>query len=277
MFARVIAGWDGTPESEAAAEWAAECDQDAPLTLLHAIGAKPTGGEYPQADDERTERSRLMDAAERLRASHHGLRVKTETVHGTAIDAFAERLAPDTLVVVGGPNHRSTTRWTVGSRLAGRREGGPVAVIPKTPAIERRGPVVVGVDGSQASMAALEIAVTEAERLDAPLEIVHAWQVPAQWDRAMSGYGADVDTLEEIHRDLLDEAVEYARGLGARPTGWLEIGPAAEVLRTIGRTSRLLVVASHGAGAFTRFYIGSVSHDLLVEPPTPVLIVTPSA
>jgi nucleotide-binding universal stress UspA family protein len=34
-------------------------------------------------------------------------------------------------------------------------------------------------------------------------------------------------------------------------------------------------VASHGARGLARFFLGSVSHDLLVEPPAPVLIVAP--
>ena len=278
MFTRVIAGWDGTPESQAAAEWAADRSGAAPLTIIHAIGGKPTGSEYLQATGERSaQRTRLMDVAERLRAAHPDLRVETETVHGSAIDALGERLAPDALVVVGGPSHRRTTRWTLGSRLAGRRGGGSVAVIPATSATERRVAVVAGVDGSQAALAAVEAAAAEAERLGAPLEVVHAWQVPAQWDTALDEYGSDVETLEEIHRDLLDEAVEFARGSGAMPTGRLERGAASDVLRGIGLTSALLVVASHGSGGFTRFFLGSVSHDLLVEPTAPVLIVAPSA
>lgn len=277
MFTKVIAGWDGTPESQAAAEWAADHCGEAPLTLVHAIGGKATGSEYLQATGERSaERIELMEVADRLRATHPDLRVETEAVHGSAIDVLGERLAPDTLIVVGGPNHRRTTRWTIGSRLAGRRGGGPVAVIPETPATERRDAVVAGVDGSHASMAAVEIAATEAERLGAPLEIVHVWQVPAEWDAALGEYGTDVETLEKIHRDLLDEAVEYARGLGAKPTGRLETGAAAEVLRRIAATSALLVVASHGSGGFARFLLGSVSHDLLVEPPAPMLIVAPT-
>ena len=152
-----------------------------------------------------------------------------------------------------------------------------MAVIPETPATERRVAVVAGVDGSQASLAAVEVAAAEADRLDAPLEVVHAWRVPAEWDTALGEYRSDVDTLEEIHRDILDEAVEYARGLGAKPTGRLEIGAAADVLRTIGAASVLVVVASHGSRGFTRFFLGSVSHDLLVEPPAPVLIVAPTS
>ena len=278
MFTKVIAGWDGSPESEAAIEWAAEHCGDSALTLVHAIGGRPTGSEYLQATGERSaERMRLMDVAERLRATHPDLRVETETVHGSALEALEQRLGADTLVVVGGPSHRRTTRWTLGSRLAGRHNGGPVAVVPGVSTMERRTAVVAGVDGSQASLVAVQVAADEAARLGAPLEIVHAWQVPVQWDNALLDYGTDVDALEEIHRDLLDEAVEFARESGARPTGRLERGVPSEVLRNIGRTAILLVVASHGGGGFTRFFLGSVSHDLLVEPPAPVLIVQPSA
>ena len=90
-------------------------------------------------------------------------------------------------------------------------------------------------------------------------------------------YESDVDILEEIHRDLLDEAVEFARGLGAKPTGLSRSVPRLTVLRRIGAASLLLVVASHGSRGFTRFFLGSVSHDLLVEPPAPVLIVAPTS
>ncbi|MGW9631010.1 universal stress protein [Agromyces sp. NPDC055520] len=276
MFTKVIAGWDGTPESQAAAEWAADQCKEVPLTLVHAIGGKPTGSEYLQATGERSaERIKLMDVADHLRATRPDLRVETEVVHGSAIDVLGERLAPDALIVVGGPNHRRTTRWTLGSRLAGRRGGGLVAVIPEIPATERRDAVVAGVDGSHASMAAVEIAAAEADRLGAPLEIVHVWQVPAEWDTALREYGSDVDTLEEIHRELLDEAVGYAWELGAKPTGRLETGAPVDVLRRIATTAALLVVASHGSGGFARFLLGSVSHDLLVEPPAPMLIVAP--
>jgi len=37
----------------------------------------------------------------------------------------------------------------------------------------------------------------------------------------------------------------------------------------------VLVVASHGSRGFAPFFLGSVSHDLLVEPPAPVMIVAP--
>ncbi|HEX6366584.1 MAG TPA: universal stress protein [Agromyces sp.] len=276
MFAKVIVGWDGTPEAQAAVQWAADRSRDVPLILVHAIGGKPTGSEYLRATGELSEeRTRLIDVAQQLRATHPGLRVETETVHGSAVEALEERLAPDSLVVVGGPDRPRTTRWTLGSRLAGRRGGGTVAVIPEAAATGRPLGVVVGVDGSQASLAAVEVAAAEADRLGVPLEVVHAWQIPPEWDSAYADYASDVGILEEIHQGLLEEALDFARGLGASPAGRLEIGRPTEVLRRVGGDSAILVVASHGARGLTRFFLGSVSHDLLVEPPAPVLIVAP--
>ncbi|WP_173923524.1 universal stress protein [Agromyces sp. Marseille-P2726] len=276
MFTRVIAGWDGTAESQAAVEWAADRYRDLPLMLIHAIGGRPTDAEYQRATGELSaERTRLIDVAEQLRATHPGLHLQTETAHGSAIEALEPQLGPDTLVVVGGPDHPRATRWTLGSRLAGRRGGGTVAVVPAVPATERPLGVVVGVDGSHASLAAVELAAAEADRLGSSLEVVHAWQIPQEWDTAYHEYSSDVATLEEIHHGLLDDAIEFAHGLGASPTGRLEAGRPTEVLRRLGADSALLVVASHGARGLSRFFLGSVSHDLLVEPPSPVLIVAP--
>lgn len=274
MFAKVIAGWDGTAESEAAVDWAADHAGDAPLTIVHAIGGKPTGNEYLRATGELSaERVELIDVADRVRARHPELHVETETLHGSALDTLRERLAPDTMVVVGGPTHHRTTSWTLGSRLAGHRGGGAVAVVPAGWSIERGKSVVVGVDGSQASLRAVEIAVAEASRIGLPLEIVHVWQVPGHWDAAMTGYGADVGTLERIHRDLLDQAVGFARELGADPSAHMEAGDAADVLRHFGRNAEMVVVASHSAGILSKFFLGSLSHALLADPPAPVVIV----
>ncbi|KRE31138.1 hypothetical protein ASG80_01275 [Agromyces sp. Soil535] len=276
MFTRIVVGWDGSRESEAALAWAVERGVATPLKLVHAIGGAPTAVEHVRADGEMSAaRVRLIEVADQLRASRPDLHLTTSTVHGQPSSVLAEELGEGTLVVVGAPATHRGSRWTVGSRLAGRHGGGTVAVIPSTPATGARSVVVVGVDGSPASMAAVEVAAEEAARLDEDLEVVHAWTVPPGWDSEYLEYLADVQLLEDMHRDLLDEAVEFARGLDARPTGRLERGHAGEVLGRLGRHADLLVVGSHGAGNVTRFLLGSVSHELLVSLPSPVMIVGP--
>ena len=266
MFTKVIAGWDGTPESQAAVEWAADHCGEAPLSLVHAIGGKPTGSEYLQAAGERSaERIELMEVADRLRATRPDLRVESEAVRGSAIDVLGERLAPDTLVVVGGPSHRRTTRWTIGSRLAGRRGGGLVAVIPETPATERRGAVVAGVDGSHASMAAVEIAAREADLLGAPLEVVHQQQErlgrrehrphhgieqPAALPALGQRWSRRACQLRTLGEQLGQHASELRAGLKVKPPQPAPQGTAPQQLgdRTVGQPAFRGVTARPGAG-----------------------------
>ncbi|WP_448002103.1 universal stress protein [Agromyces bauzanensis] len=276
MFTRIVVGWDGTPESEAALEWAVARGVGTPLKIVHAIGGSSTSSEYLRAGGELSnERVRLMDVAERLRAERPDLIITTETEHGSPSSVLVEELGADTLVVVGAPATHRGSRWTVGSRLAGRHGGGTVAVIPSTPTTDARPAVVVGVDGSPASMRAVELAAAEAKRLGAELEVVHAWSIPPGWDVAYGEYQGDVEALEDMHRGVLDEAVEFARSHHSRATGRLEPGPAGEVLQRVAEGAALLVVGSHGGGTVARFLLGSVSHELLVSLPAPLMIVGP--
>lgn len=276
MFTRIVVGWDGTPESDAALEWAVARGVGTPLKIVHAIGGTPTSSEYLRAGGELSnERVRLMEVAERLRAERPDLNITTETEHGSPSSVLVEELGADTLVVVGAPATHRGSRWTVGSRLAGRHGGGTVAVIPSAPATGAGSAVVVGVDGSPASMVAVETAAAEAKRLGGDLEVVHAWTIPPGWDAAYGEYLGDVEALEDMHRGVLDEAVEYARSLHSRATGRLEPGTAADVLQRAAEGAALLVVGSHGGGKVARFLLGSVSHELLVSLPAPLMIVGP--
>ena len=276
MFTRIVVGWDGTPESEAALEWAVARGVGTPLKIVHAIGGSATSSEYQRAGGELSnERVRLIDRADRLRAERPDLNVTTETEHGSPLGVLAEELAPDALVVVGVPARHAGSRWTVASRLAGRHGGGTVAVVPVGSTPGAGAAVVVGVDGSPAARVAIETAAAEARRLGADLEVVHAWSIPADWDTAYGEYLGDIQALEDMHRGLLEDAVELARGLHSRPTGRLEPGPAAEVLHRMAEGAALLVVGSHGGGNIARFLLGSVSHELLVSLPAPLMIVGP--
>lgn len=275
MFTRIVVGWDGSPESDAALEWAVERGVATPLTLVHATDSEATSGELGATGDLSSEGVRFVETAERLRTERPDLHVSTTTIPGTPATVLAEFLDEQTLVVVGAPSSHRGSRWTVGSRLAGRHGGGTVAVIPSDFATGARSGVVVGVDGSTAAMTAIEAGASEARRIGEDLELVHAWNVPSAWETEYVEYPADVDELEEMHRELLDAAVEFAKSHAARPIGRLERGTAVEVLERIGRQSSLLVVGSHGASVLARFLLGSVSHDLLVSLPAPIMVVGP--
>jgi nucleotide-binding universal stress UspA family protein len=275
VFTKTVVAWDGSPHAEAALRWVLARGGDEALELVHVIPGENTSSEYLRATGDLPEaRVGLMDRAEQLRAEHPGRHITTATVHGRADKELATRLAHDVLVVVGTSSHGRETAWTLGARLAASRALGSVAVIPLDwDAIERRN-VVVGVDGSVESMAAVRVGVEEARRTGDELELVHSWVVPTSWNSAYVEYLGDVQMMEDMRRDVLDESLDYARSLGGAPAGRLEQGGAAPILAERTRTARVVVVGSHASGGMTRFLLGSVSHDVLLEASGPVIVVS---
>ena len=148
------------------------------------------------------------------------------------------------------------------------------------------GPVVVGVDGSEASRAAVAIAAEEADLLGVPLHAVHSWtdfdlgatyrgaEAPGpNWDAAAESLAAT-----ETETALLSESLAGVR----------ESHPDLEIQRTVvhdrpvralleaSEKARLLVVGSRGRGGFTGMLLGSTSRSLLASVSVPLVIVRPA-
>ncbi|MDP9933868.1 MULTISPECIES: universal stress protein [Paenarthrobacter] len=134
------------------------------------------------------------------------------------------------------------------------------------------GRIVVGVDGSEASVAALR----EAQRLALPLgaDVVATafWEFPRVYD----GYVAmGIDRFEEAAGDVLKQTVGQAFGPG-RPSNVvsrLERGHPREGLIEASRSADLLVVGRRGHGGFGGLLLGSVSSACVAHAHCPVLVV----
>jgi nucleotide-binding universal stress UspA family protein len=142
---------------------------------------------------------------------------------------------------------------------------------PTTP--DRKHEVVVGVDGSPSSIAALELAVDEACRRGATLVVVHSWMVPMY-----GGYVAlpmDPAPFEEEARQSLDHLVQRAgeRAGDLKIESLLVCGPAGPELVNAAKDADLLVVGSRGRGGFVGMLFGSSSHYVLHHAPCPVVVV----
>ena len=136
-------------------------------------------------------------------------------------------------------------------------------------------PVIVGVDGSEESLRAVEWAAIEAKRHSAPLRIVSA---PALLPR-MHAYNAAptaiANALRGIAARALDAAItrseEVAQGLSVT-TGLLS-GPPALAVAECGEQASMLVVGARGAGGFAAMMLGSVSRYTATRAPCPVVVV----
>lgn len=132
--------------------------------------------------------------------------------------------------------------------------------------------IVVGVDGSAGSAAALAWAVEEAKLRDATVEAVRAWSWPIPY--AGPGMaGLDPKMLEEGEQALLDEAVDAVDTSGAPVTKVLVEGPAAQRLLEQARGAELIVVGSRGRGGFAGLLLGSVSQQVVHHAEGPVVII----
>lgn len=131
--------------------------------------------------------------------------------------------------------------------------------------------IVVGVDGSPGSRAALQWAAEEARLRNARLEAVHCWAYhPVGTELAF----LDPAVFEEGASTLLNEA---AADLGDTGEVVLDLrlvqGPAARSLLDAAEGATLLVVGARGHGGFSGLLLGSVSQQVVHHAPCPVVIV----
>ncbi|MYX12022.1 universal stress protein [Streptomyces sp. SID8374] len=145
----------------------------------------------------------------------------------------------------------------------------PVAVVGGTGGSAEQPPyLVVGVDGSEPSKAALALAFEEAGVRGCALRAVAVWQPPVFSLRRG-------DTPLEDERRLLAETV----------AGWAEkysdvrldhevvTGSPVEALAEAAEHAVALVVGRRGRGGYTGMRLGSVVHGLLHRAPCPVITV----
>lgn len=138
---------------------------------------------------------------------------------------------------------------------------------------ERSAAVVVGVDGSDGSKAALDWAADYAATVSAPVELVISWHYPIAYGTVpMVGLDAD---FEEVAGKVVSEMATEARAShpGVVFSTKVLAGPAAEALIREADGARLLVVGSRGHGAFASMLIGSVSAHCVHHARCPVVVV----
>ena len=138
---------------------------------------------------------------------------------------------------------------------------------------EPDGRIVVGVDGSVPSRAALGWAVRQARLTGAVVEAVIAWHYPGS-------YGYPVALVDDAdYKELAAKVVTDAIAEVAGPAGPVEIRPkvvegnAAAALLAASAGAELLVVGSRGHGGFAEALLGSVSQHCVHHAPCPVVII----
>lgn len=146
----------------------------------------------------------------------------------------------------------------------------------------RRPPVehgtwIVGIDGSQHALDALEWAVANAPGRATDLQLVTAWQPPLAGAVSMSVPVPTIDLDSAAHDAAAADVAALAVDVGPRVelpvTAALGRGGSAEVLLEASTTAALLVLGSRGRGGFARLLLGSTSTQCATHATTPTVVV----
>jgi nucleotide-binding universal stress UspA family protein len=285
----VVVGVDGSDTAAAAVTWAAgEAGlRHRPLHVVHAfvwpMVSVPLGGtrEWPA----------LRDAADRVLAAavRHaetaapdvpvsGEVVSGEVVSGGAAEVLVAQSDGAELLVVGSRGLGGFTGLLLGSVgvQTAAHAACPVVVVRPDEGDPAPGPVVVGVDGSPGSDAAIGFASEAAQRYGRELVAVLAWTEPtASFPGDVLPLVWDVDEIEA------DEAKALSEALAGWRTRYPDLpvrervmrGSAAQALVTAAAGADLLVVGARGRGGFGGLLLGSVSQRVLHHAPCPVAVV----
>ena len=136
-------------------------------------------------------------------------------------------------------------------------------------------PVIVGTDGSEESLRAVQWAALEAKRHSWPLRIVSA---PALVPR-MHAYNAAPEAVANSLRGMAARALQAAITRSEEVTPGLPLstgllsGPPALAVAESGSDASMLVVGARGAGGFAAMMLGSVSRYAATRAPCPVVVV----
>ncbi|MER7706037.1 universal stress protein [Kitasatospora sp. NPDC097605] len=297
MTPAVLAGVDGSPESTAAAHWAAEeaLRRGAPLRLLHAWPWLTDGrAAFADPEDLPVAAQRMLAAvAEDVQARHPGLTVRTDVVLDAAVDGMVAAAEDAGLLVLGSRGLGGFTGLLLGSvsMAVAARAAVPVVVVRPTeptepaeaadtaadapgeaPAVPE---VVVGVDATAPDDAVLDFAFREAALRGARIRAVHGWDLPPAF--AVVGFlpsGVEMAQLQAAEEKSLAAALAAHR----------ERHPEVEVVQQVRLgAARTLVEDSAGAGLVVVGRrrrpldlgprLGRVAHAVLHHAQAPVAVV----
>lgn len=287
----VVVGIDGSHHADEALDWAARhaASESRPLVLLHCVGGNGTPSSWmAQAGidptqyltDAETSGHALLDLA----GAHAGrvtgddpFLVLTRTDPRSAFIELSSRVA---VIVMGSRGRGPVSSLLLGSVSAGVAGNAncPVVVVrPQhsslAPGVQHRG-VLVGVDGTAASLPVLEFAYLQAAELGLPLTVLHAL-----YDSRAVAEGRDeawAEVVDDKQAGLL--LAESIAGFGEKfPEVHVERkvrrGTAVPELVALGDAMDLIIVGHRQRNALDRAIYGSVAMGVLEHAATTVAVV----
>ncbi|MFE9104362.1 universal stress protein [Actinomadura geliboluensis] len=271
----VVVGYDGSENGIRALDWAAEESRirDLPMTVIHAwqyyIGGSMA---MPMLDLQGLAQKTLDGGIEHVRKQAPDVPVQGVLECGQPAAKLIEAGKSATLIVLGPRGLGGFAGLVLGSVGAQVVAHASCPVVIARGDVKEAGAVVVGVDGSAESSAALAIAFAEAELHGSSVHAVVAWEsVPVEGLPPL----ADEAGMRKAATARLDRLTTPFRVLhpGVSVRAEVVVGAPREVLLDASQDARLLVVGSRGLGGFRGLLLGSVSQALVQHAHCPVMVV----
>jgi nucleotide-binding universal stress UspA family protein len=288
-----VVGIDGSEAAAHALDWATghALGRTSRLQLVTSWQAPISGStiEGVPAGSSSLDRDLLVKGAQRLVdvaadgvAHLDGISINPIVAHGGPSAVLLDAADDAALLVVGSRGRGGFKRLLLGSTSTqcATHASGPTAIVPRAASTESATDIVVGIDGSDNSIAALVWALAFAQ----PGTRVEALSV---WDISPIAVGADqfffpeaTDLAEERFHHLVDNVVaEHTDGSAPDTAGDVTIertfvtGVPRRILAERSLSTDLMVLGARGHGAIGSALMGSVSTWTLHHTETTTVIV----
>ncbi|MFB7451921.1 MULTISPECIES: universal stress protein [unclassified Streptomyces] len=287
MSREIVAGVDGSPESLAAAGWAAReaLHRGLPLRLAHAWRWEPLDLPLVQDPDEqqRAAYAVLREAEATIAERHPELALTATLLPDTPVSALLGTEDTAEMLVIGSRGHGAVAGFLLGSygQQVIAASSRPVVAVRSRDGEQAEPPsghVLVGQLGSpEDSAAALGFAFETAAARGAAVRAVRAWSLPSLYAyspgsmRLADEAGGLVPYEEKALREAL--APWRERYPDVPVAEHVELGSAGEVLLSASGGAQLLVVGRRAKRGALGSRIGSVAHAALHLAPCPVAVI----
>ena len=274
----IVVAYDGSDEAQLALAWSAETARlDGSTLRVVVVGPDAKVGSGRAGGGDEHPAQTWVESATRLvdQAAVPGSVV--DLMRGSTVQQLLTASDGARLCAVGSRGHSKVGGIWLGSvsQHLARHATCPVAVVRpvQNPQAQQ---ILVGVDGSGHSEAALQFACERASLTGDSVLAVYGYRHWSRQDGGLGGSPTDRDTavVESADR-MLAESVSALKAdypeVALRTVA--RLGGAGAALEQLSTEASLVVVGSRGRGAFEGMLLGSVSQEALHRAACPVVVV----
>lgn len=281
MNDRVVVALSAKPGARFALYWALYYARPKLLDveLVHVVNANWDGETSADEDDSRRDaEARLARDVSDARKMAPELAISSRLLSASTTRAKAktarDRVSGAKLLVIAAQPHgiSEDTVYSAGVAQLTAELQCSVVIVPREPRHPGTG-IVVGVDGTETSMAAVAFAAELADRQHQKLKVVYAETTRHPWTGAASAIQWPLEPGDDARLIIAEATAGLAQQYpDLRVETQLTKAQPVDALFAAARQARLVVVG-HGQSENERYWLGSVSHGLALTMPCMVAVV----